>query len=814
MTLSEIPGGALCPQRTREDLEWDALLGALASRCQSPSAKRLALALPFGATYEESRTWLRESAEAKALADRHEPLPAPSLPDVDDALARLGAQGVLSAFEIRDLGLGIAAARSLRRFLNGRRETAPTLYAAYATDPSLDDLEREIAAAVDADGTIADRASAELKRLRDEQRAARARMLSKLEDLMSRHEKLLQDRFVTEREGRFVLPVRSDAHERFPGIVHGTSGSGATIFVEPRAVIPLGNRLKMLEADVAREELAVLTRLSALLYGSLLSLRGAIAALAWADIRAAVARLAEDLALTTPEVVDEARIDLRNARHPLLALAPPKGGVVASDLRARGGHAIVVSGPNAGGKTVALKTLGLAALMIRAGLPVPCGDGSVVGLFDAVLSDVGDSQSIKTNLSTFSAHVSNIVRILDATHDRALVLLDELAGGTDPREGEALAAGVLDSLCARGGAVVATTHYEGLKMLGLGDDRFENASVGFDLPTMAPTFRVTMGVPGSSSALAIARRFGMPGTVIERAERFLSPSDKNFDELVRRLEVERAGLELARADAQRKAEAAEVAKRELEEEIEAVRRRETQTLARETENLVASVRRAKEDLRAAQTKLRAKKIEARDVREAERAIDRVAAQVAVGGELEPRRDDEAPRAPVARGELRKGMNVYVPRLRFEAEVVEVFDNGSVRVAAGPLKILVTAEELRAGAAGKGRGEPKSERSPKSERRSKDEGPTSEARLEVAIQTSDNTVDVRGLRVDDGVAMAMQFLDRTLNQDREVAFIVHGHGSGALRDAIRKELKTGPNVTFFRPGNRDEGGDGVTVVWVG
>src|SRR6185369_9510073 len=226
-------------------------------------------------------------------------------------------------------------------------------------------------------------------------------------------------------------------------------------------------------------------------------------------------------------------------------------------------------------------------------------------------------------------------------------------------------------LCARGGAVVATTHYEGLKMLGLGDDRFENASVGFDLPTMAPTFRVTMGVPGSSSALAIARRFGMPGTVIERAERFLSPSDKNFDELVRRLEVERAGLELARADAQRKAEAAEVAKRELEEEIEAVRRRETQTLARETENLVASVRRAKEDLRAAQTKLRAKKIEARDVREAERAIDRVAAQVAVGGELEPRRDDEAPRAPVARGELRKGMNVYVPRLRFEAEVVEV-----------------------------------------------------------------------------------------------------------------------------------------------
>ena len=228
------------------------------------------------------------------------------------------------------------------------------------------------------------------------------------------------------------------------------------------------------------------------------------------------------------------------------------------------GRAIVVSGPNAGGKTVALKTMGLAALMVRAGIPVPCDEGSTVGLFDVVLTDVGDDQSLQKNLSTFSAHVSNLAAILHETTRGALVLLDELAGGTDPREGEALAAGVLDSLCARGGAVAATTHYEGLKALALADARFANASVGFDLETMTPTFQLAMGVPGSSSALAVARRFGMPATVIERAERFLTREDQNFEAVVKRLHDERAALELARAAAEERETEARHARTRLE----------------------------------------------------------------------------------------------------------------------------------------------------------------------------------------------------------------------------------------------------------
>src|SRR6202012_4942954 len=239
-------------------------------------------------------------------------------------------------------------------------------------------------------------------------------------------------------------------------------------------------------------------------------------ALAHADVRGAAARLTRDLSLAFPEITDgEASIDLLGGRHPLLAL--DGAAVVASDVAIGAGRAMVVSGPNAGGKTVALKTLGLAALMVRAGLPVACDEGSTLGLFDVVLTDVGDDQSLHVNLSTFSAHVRNLAAILDETQPGALVLLDEIATGTDPREGEALAAGVLDSLCARGGAVVATTHYEGLKALALADPRFRNASVGFELATMTPTFRLALDVPGQSSALAVARRFGMPPPVLERA---------------------------------------------------------------------------------------------------------------------------------------------------------------------------------------------------------------------------------------------------------------------------------------------------------
>jgi len=794
-----------CPAKTRSDLEWDRVLRAVADRCAGPLGRDLAASLPFAGTRDEARAWMAQSAEATKLLEEERSPPVGGVDELGDAIERARIGGVLAPVELRSIGRLLGAARALRRFLGANRAAVPALFDACSTDPTLDDVADEIASSFDPDGTLADRASPRLRELRAEWHAARQRMLARMEDLMSRHEAVLQDRFVTEREGRWVLPVRSDAHERFPGIVHATSASGATLFVEPRAVVPMGNRLKVLEADVKREEEAVYARLTAVVSDALPSVEAAARALALADVRVATSKLARDLALVFPEIVDEPRLLLKGARHLLLALDLPH--VVASDLSLEAGRAIVVSGPNAGGKTVALKTMGLAALMVRAGIPVACDEGSSVGLFDVVLTDVGDDQSLQKNLSTFSAHVSNVSAILQETTRGALVLLDELAGGTDPREGEALAAGVLDSLCARGGAVAATTHYEGLKALALADARFVNASVGFDIATMTPTFRLVTGVPGSSSALAVARRFGMPGTVIDRAERFLTREDVSFEAVVKKLHDERAALELARSAAEEREQEARHARTRLDAELEAARSREKRTLSEEARELSDRVRRAREELRAAQARLRAKKLDPAAVREAERAIERVAGEVAIGGALEPlvATWKEAPTETVRAADLRKGSRVWVPRLRAEADVVDV-SGDQVRVAAGPLKMTVAAGELRAAP----RPEPLPSRPSLGAAggRAPHQPPEPEP-----LQTSDNTCDLRGLRVDDAIGMAQSFLDRALNDGRRAVFLLHGHGTGALRDAVREELTRSPYVARFRSGGAGEGGDGVTVVWI-
>jgi DNA mismatch repair protein MutS2 len=791
------------------------VLSALAERCAGPLGRDLALGLEFAATREEAREWLGQAAEAAALLAEGRSLPVAEVPDVHEALDRVRIGGVLAPAELRGVERMLGAARALRRFLASRKAAMPRLFDACSTDPTLDDVADEIAGCFEVDGALADRASPRLRELRGEWRAARQRMLSRMEELMSRYESVVQDRFVTEREGRWVLPVRSDAHERFPGIVHATSSSGATLFVEPRAVVGMGNRLKVLDAEVKREEQAVYARLTTLLADALPSVEAACGALALADVRAATAKLARDLNLVFADVVDDPRLDLRKARHPLLALELGDR-VVPSDLAIEAGRGIVVSGPNAGGKTVALKTMGLAALMVRAGMPVACAEGTIVGLLDVVLTDVGDDQSLHKNLSTFSAHVKNLAEVLQDTGRGALVLLDELAGGTDPREGEALAAGVLDSLCARGGAVAATTHYEGLKALALVDERFVNASVGVDLATMTPTFELAMGVPGSSSALAVARRFGLPATVIERAERFLTREDQSFEAVVQKLHDERAALSLARAAAEQRENEARGARERADAELETAKSRAKKMLSEEAAELMERLRRARDDLRDARARLRSRKVDAEAVREAERAIERVSGEVAIGGplgRLVAGRDsgaEEMDREPVRMPDLRKGTRVWVPRLRAEADVVEVLPDGGVRVAAGPLKLTVPGGELRVAVA--------SAPAPRPLRPVPGASAAREPRAPVAgesppIQTHDNTCDLRGLRIDDGVGMATSFLDRAVGGGQPVVFLLHGHGTGALREAIRKELARSPYVARFRGGEPDQGGDGVTLVWL-
>ncbi len=813
------PGGApeshekrvlAVPQKTRLDLELDRVLAAVGARCASEAGRRLALSLEPLALVQDVTTSLAEIDEVKRLDDRGEPVPRSATPDLDEALGRARIGASIGGEDLLAVGKVLASARALRRFLKSHRDSAPLLGRACETDPTLDDLATEIERCIDRDCSVTDSASPRLAELRAERRASRERIVRRLEELVARYASVLSDSYWTERDGRYVLPVRSDAHERFPGIVHGASAGGGTLFVEPRVVVSMGNRQKVLDAAVHREEELVLAQLSSLVGDAAASVQAAADALAHADLRGAQARLAVDLRWNAPDILhggsrDELRVELVRARHPILALDGVD--VVASDISVRAGKVLVVSGPNAGGKTVALKTVGLSAVLLRMGMPVPAAEGSKVALFDRVLTDVGDEQSIAKNLSTFSAHVKNLAEVLDQTQDGTLVLLDEVASGTDPREGEALATAVLEALADRGGAVACTTHYEALKLLALSDTRFVNASVGFDLETMSPTFKLLGGIPGPSSALAVARRFGIPRAVVERAESALEGASASVAAMVTELASERRAVEAARDEIEKDRARLAARQAELDAEVPRATARDRSAAGREADELLSGIKRAREELRAAQAKLRTQKVDERAVAEASKAIDKVAGKVAIGGPLEaraPASSDEPP--PIAAHEIVTGMKVFVPRLRTDAEVLEVLPNGQLRVAAGPLKLVTPIDEVR-------RSKKQATKQKSAEKPRPAIAFDAAADPDMPMQTSDNTVDLRGLRAHEAVSMAEQFLDRCIGAGRRVAFLIHGHGTGALRQTLREALRTSTYVERLRAGEPREGGDGVTVVWL-
>jgi DNA mismatch repair protein MutS2 len=791
--------------KTLRDLEWSRIVAAIAARCSGPLSERLD-SLELAHDVASARIAMDETNEALALRQEGQPLPLSGIRDVRSSLDRVARSGALDGLALRDLRVTLGAVRTLRVFLSRRRDRVPRLLAACPLDSTLDSLEEEISAAIDSDGTVRDSASPILRRLRQEVANLRAKIVARLEAMLLEHREVVQDRFHTIREGRYVIPVRTDAHEKIPGIVHGTSGSGATVFIEPRVLVEQQNRLTLALSEMEAEQLRILAQLSELVRERLPELRAAVDALDRADLRNASARLAEDLKAKVPELVPQARIKVCVARHPLLILEGID--VVPSDLVLESGHALVFSGPNAGGKTVALKLLGLFALMARAGLPVPAQDGAVVGFFDPILSDVGDEQSLEKNLSTFSAHVSNVATILRAASPSAMVLLDEVATGTDPGEGGALACAIVDSLCRRGAAVAVTTHYEPLKAMALTDSRLRNASVGFDVERMAPTFHVTMDVPGASSALAVARRFGLDNVVIERAREMLPEATRVFDTLVHRLEGQLRALEKEREDLLSERRALEADRKEFENELEKLRQHERRKLSEEGQRLLALIRETRDEVRTARASMRKKEGDVALIEAARTAVERASQRVneEISTPFERQESDGDRGTPVVASALVPGTRVWVPRLRAELEVIEAPSKGRLRVASGAVKLWVGVDEVRALAE-------KTETKVEPARAVQAVRPDSAPELvPIVIRTESNTLDLRGLRVDEALGLLESFLDRLYGTNEKVGFIVHGIGSGALRDAVRDYLRDATRyVKQFRPGNREEGGDRLTVV---
>jgi len=792
---------------TLRALEWPLLLERIAARCASRVAADKLCATEPSATLEAARSLAARTREAVALDALGEALPVRDFPDVSESLGRAAKGGSLSGGDLIGVARLLGVARAIRAFAAERAARFPALFAAVASEPRLDALGQTLELSLDPDGSVSDRASPALAEARARAREAREGLKERLEGCLKTHADVLQGRYYTERDGRYVLPVRADAHLKVEGIVLGSSASGGTLFVEPREATEQGNRLKVKLAAVEREEARVLAELTRAVAAEKAAILLALAAAIEADRLAALALWARAAKAEVIEPSADDAIELANVRHPLLVATGVT--VVPNDVRVEGGQALVISGPNAGGKTVALKCLGLAVWMVRSGIPIACDATSRIGWFTEVLADVGDEQSLVRSLSTFSAHVTRLAEIVRRSAAGTLVLLDEVASGTDPEEGAALAAAVLEAITKQGAAAAVTTHYERLKELAAVPGPLENASVSFDFERMEPTFRLTLGVPGPSSALAVAARFGLDPTVLARAHELLPDRAREREVAVKKLEQERLALERERAELRGELALAAAARADLERDKEQLLAAANQELGREARELTAVVRAARAEVRDARQKLRQSGLEPALLREAERTVSRAATHVALGGTLEQhaRVSEEKQRGPaspsVALATLAVGATVRVKKTGTLATVETAPERGSVRLRAGSVRLTLALGDVEPAT-----GRPKAS-APKASPRTKQRSTT----LPAAVRTPSNTVDLRGTRVDEALARLDAFMDALLGEGEPLGFVLHGHGTGAMKAAVREHLGGSGYVEHSRSAEPDEGGDAFTLFWL-
>jgi DNA mismatch repair protein MutS2 len=803
------------PAKTRLDLGWETLTGELAQRCHTSRGGALAHALDLLDDIDEARLRQLEISEARALQDSGEPLPFGGITDIMPALQRSEKGGVLLAGELCEIAHTLHAGARLRRHLVSRLHRTPKLALHAERIAELPEVAGPISDAFDEQGQLRDSASPALGGLRQRVNHLLAELTRRTDGLLNEAHIAphLQDRFVTQRDDRYVVPVRADARTRIRGIVHGTSASGATVFVEPEEIIELNNKLKLAQLEVAEEERRILADLSQRVEQAVPRILVNLEELAYLDLIDAAALLA--LALrANPAQLEPQGLDLRNARHPLMSLAGTV--VVPSDLVLPLGSTLIISGPNAGGKTVALKLAGLCALMARAGLHLPVQEGSTVPWFARILTDVGDDQSLERNLSTFSAHVLNLRRFLQLAGPDTLILLDEIAVGTDPEQGAALAQALLEAFAAAGATVLITTHYDRLKALGQSGGRFMNASVGYDLARLQPTYRLHLGIPGASSALPVAERLGLPPAIIGRAQGLLQAGQSGVDALMQALAAERERTLQLKAQATEQHEQARLKEQQATELLAQARVELTRARRKAHDEAIAALQAARRELADTKAALREKTERLRaqgsdaevdpslkaEYQRAQKRLDQLSGEIAA---VAPPREGPIGRAPTAE-ELTVGKKVYVPRLGGVGTIVSDTVRDKVVVQVGALRLNADLHELLLPSAQPAPGRPRGERSP-----SPSAGGLVGSVAIVPPRTPDATLDLRGERLPIAIARTEKFVDDALREMRSAVFVLHGHGAGILRQAIRSHFQDFPGITRVRAAEPGDGGDGVTVL---
>ncbi|MEP6860744.1 MAG: Smr/MutS family protein [Deltaproteobacteria bacterium] len=799
--------------RTLEDLGWPTLVDHWAKRCATRRGEAAVRGEVLLVALEDARARATEISEARALASRDLALPLGGIVEIAGAIDRVKKSAALEAAELVAVA---STGRALAKLRTHLREHAAGRLVAYAERlADLGHVFHPILDAFDADGKLVDHASDALGGLRRAAAVLKSTLEKRMDSLLAdeRFSTYLQDAYYTQREDRYVLPIRTDGKGFVRGIVHGTSQSGQTLFIEPEEIVDLNNRLKLAESEVGAEEHRIFIKFSGWIAEEADGFLASLAAAETLDLIAAAAIMADDTVAAEP-ILDEApRIALLHARHPLMLLAERR--CVANDVTVAAGQTLLISGPNAGGKTVALKTVGLASVMARAGLHLTAESGSAIGWFHDIVTDIGDAQNLDKDLSTFSGHVVNLRDLLARAAPGMLILIDEIAVGTDPDQGAALAQSVLEALAGKGVTGLVTTHYDRLKTLG-NTAGFANASVGFDLERLEPTFKLHLGMPGSSGALAVATRMGLGRPVVERARELLGVQGAKVEDLLanvadqqRRLEQERAALLAALEDA----ESERAGMRMHRERLNARYEKQIKTAHGEAFTALRAARREIDDIRKElRAKQEAQQLTADDARAATRRLVEPGAEIA---RQEPRRK-LPPGTPATVESLVAGAPVIVPKLG-RAEVVAPPHDGKVEIRLGQMKALVPIADVLMD----------SHRAARAAERERERVVESEkpdgngvvlidgvpAGGKATARTIDSTIDVRGQRVDEAVAAVDRFLDESLMASRDTAFVVHGHGTGALRSAIRTHLGGHQGIEKFRAGEPNEGGDGVTVAFL-
>lgn len=776
-------------------LEYRKILNKLMQYTQTSMGREQAEQLKPSGDFEGVKKLLQATDEA-ATVDRLKGIPSfGGVTDIKAPLKRASIGGLLGTHELLAVGNTIGGARRIKRFLAAlhEEEAVDALFALSDLLSEQKHIEDDIRACIDENADVLDTASPELANIRRELRGGETRIREKLDSMIrsTSVSKMLQDQLVTIRGDRFVIPVKAEYRSHFGGIVHDQSGSGATLFIEPESIVAMNNKLRETRLREEREIEIILHRLTALVGDIAEEMGYDVDILGDLDFIFAKARLARDMKASQPRMNDRGYIRLRKGRHPLI----PAEHVVPLDVELGNQYrSIIVTGPNTGGKTVTLKTIGLLSLMSMSGLFIPAEEGSQMCVFDAIYADIGDEQSIEQSLSTFSSHMTNIISILSKMTPKSLVLLDEVGAGTDPAEGSALAIAILENIHRTECRMVATTHYSELKAYAYERKGVINASMEFDVQSLSPTYRLLVGVPGRSNAFAIAERLGLPSDILDHARGEVTEEDMRVEHMIASLEENRLGAENEREKAEHIRREAEEFRSRQQQELEKLESQRDKRLEKAEQQASAILEKARKEAEQIISDLRklameeGASVKEHKLIEARRRLDEA--------EPAPRKKTATRTAAKPPRQIGPGDEVRVYSLNQKGHVVELSGTKEAVVQLGIMKMKVQLDDLELVSAQKS-GNPVPLRQATTVKRTRDENIRRE-------------LDLRGANLEEALIETDRFIDEAFLANLGQIAIIHGKGTGVLRSGIHEYLRRHRSVKSYRLGNYNEGGAGVTV----